>query len=211
MCLPSFSEIRPQIYSYLGFRNVAECPQTDAVIVGCLDELKNVQRFRYRYERFDEPPEFLLKEPYLSFLKGCSGVILGVMTLGTEVDRRIKSIGRTDMLKSVIFDACASALLEYLSDGYEKEIAKEIGKSLSYRFCPGYGGSDVSDIRGIFSYLKPESIGVTLTDTDYMLPSKSMAGILAIGKDTAKSCGGCVLLKHCAYRKEGTRCYGSTE
>ncbi len=203
----SFSELRPRIYTYLGFRGVSSCADADGIIMECLAELEQTVRFRYRHVTFDEPPEFLLKHPYMSYLKGSTGVILAVMTLGAEVDRRIKILSRTDMAKSVIFDACASACLEYLSDEHEKTL----GKELSYRFCPGYGGSDVSDIRYIFDILKPEKIGISLTESNYMLPSKSMAGIIAVGKRDKKRCGGCMLLEYCAYRKEGKRCYGLTE
>lgn len=201
----NYSDIKPQIYSYLGFRQVEESASTDALICECLDELNGLVRFKYLHETFDKLPEFLCKDPYISFIEGCFQVILSVMTLGVEVDRRIKYLSRTDMTKSVIMDACASATLERLSDEYEKTL----GENLTYRFCPGYGGSDVSDIKYIFKILKPERIGVTLNDSNYMLPSKSMAGIIGVGKKVEKTCGGCVLLPHCVYRKEGRRCYGS--
>lgn len=202
----NFSELKPQIYSYLGFKGVGESAETDELIDAALKELCETARFRYVSKTFTEPPEFLLKEPYLSFLHGSSGVILSVMTLGTEIDRRIKFYGRTDMVKSVVFDACASAYLEYLSDEHEKTL----GDNLTYRFCPGYGGSSIKDVRYIFELLKPEkTTGVTLTETGYMLPFKSMAGIIGIGKKAEKTCADCVLLPHCTYRKEGRTCYSS--
>lgn len=207
MCSANFSELRPAIYTYLGFRGVVNGCEYDRQIDECLGELQKLHGFRYQYKLFDAPPAFLLKEPYTSYLRGSTGVILSLMTLGSEVDRRIKLLGRTDVAKSVVFDACASALLEYLSDEYEKGIAS----NLSYRFCPGYGGSDISDIRYIFAALKPERIGISLTETNYMLPSKSMAGVIGVGSASSKNCGNCVLLKHCAYRKEGKRCYALTE
>lgn len=202
----NFSDLRPAIYTYLGFRGVQSCADTDAIIKDCLAELEEIVRFRYLHTSFAEPPQFLLQPPYMSYLKGSTGVILGVMTLGMEADRRIKILSRTDMVKSVVFDACASACLEYLSDEQEKTF----GTDLSYRFCPGYGGSDVRDLKAIFALLKPERIGVSLTETNYMLPSKSMAGIIAVGKREKKRCGGCILLEHCTYRKEGRRCYNPT-
>lgn len=202
----NFSELKPRVYSYLGFKGVCESTETDGLIDVALRELAETARFKYANKTFAEPPEFLLKEPYLSFLKGSSGVILSVMTLGTEVDRRIKILCRTDMVKSVVFDASASAYLEYLSDEYEKTL----GDNLTYRFCPGYGGSDIKDVKYIFELLKPEkTTGVTLTEAGYMLPFKSMAGIIGIGKKSEKTCNGCVLLPHCAFRKEGRTCYDS--
>lgn len=197
------SKLIKQIYSYSGFRSVERTAETDAEIARCLDELKIAAHFRYIYKFFDSPPAFLLKEPYLSYLGASRGVILSVMTLGGEVDLKIRFYERTDAAKAVVFDACASAYLEYLSDGYERTI----GNDLSYRFCPGYGGSDVSDIKYIFEILKPEKIGVTLSRTDYMLPSKSMTGVIAVGGRTQKTCKSCTVAAHCAYKKGGVKCY----
>ena len=94
--------------------------------------------------------------------------------------------------------------MEQRSNEYEKTLGE-----LSFRFCPGYGGSDVADLKEIFTLLQPEKIGITLSENYYMLPSKTMAGVLAVGGGAQKKCGNCILLDRCRYRKEGTRCYGS--
>lgn len=201
----SYSEFKERIYTYLGFLSVPPAAESEEEIVSCLRELETLAEFRYRYQTFSVLPDFLKKEPYLSYLKGCRGVILAVMTLGIGVDRRIKLLQRTDAERALYLDACASALLEKLSDDYEKTL----GEDLSYRFCPGYGGSSVSDLKEIFPLLKPEKIGVTLTDTLYMLPSKTMAGVIGIGGGAKRGCGDCFLLSHCKFREEGARCYGS--
>lgn len=198
------SELKTQIYSYLGFRGVET--GSDDLIGSCLAELEKIGQFRALDARFCEPPAFLRKEPYTSFLAGCSEVVLSVTTLGAEVDRRIAYLGRTDMARSVVLDACASAWLEFLADGHEEAFGER-----TYRFCPGYGGSSIEDIREIFAFVKGEKIGVTLLESNFMLPSKSMAGVIGIGKRMKKSCGACFMLPHCAFRKEGRRCYGSEE
>lgn len=194
------SLLKSRIYAYLG-----ESGETDGLIDECLEELASTARFRYAYKTFAEPPEFLRREPYSKFLEGTRGVILSVMTLGRETDKRIGVLARTDMAKSVVYDACASAYLEQLADEYEERF----GEDRTYRFCPGYGGSDIKDVKYIIELVKPEATGVTLTESGYMLPLKSMAGIIGIGKKTEKTCAGCAQLAHCNYRQEGKRCYGS--
>lgn len=201
----SFSDIKPQIYNNLGFRGVNASDETDAMIESCLSELEETAQFRYLYKAFETAPEFLKKTPYSDFLQGCDGVILSAMTLGASVDRRINQLSRTDMARAVVLDSCASAYLEKRSDEYERGIVK----NLTYRFCPGYGGSSVEDLKYIFELLRPEKIGVTLNDSNFMLPSKSMAGIIGIGKIAKKTCDGCFMLPHCRYREEGKRCYSS--
>lgn len=193
-----------KVYEYLGYYGVNRSRETDGVIASCREELERIAQFRFYYRAYETPPEFLLKEPYLEFLRGSRGVVLAVTTLGAETDRKIRYYARTDAARSVVLDAVASAYLERRADEYEKTLG-----DLSYRFCPGYGGSSVTDVREIFALLSPEKIGVTLTETNYMLPSKSMAGVYGVGTEREKSCGKCVLLPHCKLRGEGKRCYGS--
>lgn len=199
------SDFKTQIYSYLGFRGVNASAEIDGVIESCLKELDGIAQFNYTYKFFESPPNFLKTQGYVEFLKGTKGVFLSVTTLGMEIDRRIKQLFRTDMSRAVVLDACASALLEYRSDEYEKGL----GENLSYRFCPGYGGTSVDDLREIFALLRPERIGVTLNENNYMLPSKSMAGIIGVGNNARKTCDGCFMLPHCKFREEGRRCYVS--
>ena len=201
----NFSKLVSRTYSYLGARSAGRNKETDGIIEECLEELEKLSHFRYIYKFFKEPPDFLNAQPYADYLKGNSGVIVAVMTLGGEVDRRIKFYERTDAARAVVFDACASAYLEELSDGFESGL----GLNLSYRFCPGYGGSSVGDLKHIFRILSPEKAGIGLTENNFMLPCKSMAGIIAVGNSTQKSCENCTVFGHCEYRKEGSKCYGS--
>lgn len=202
-----FSALNKKIYSYLGFREAERSKDIDKAIAVCLEELEELNHFRYVYKLLDAPPRFLNKPPYTAYLKNSRGVILCATTLGAEVDRRIKFYERTDAAKSVVFDACASAYLEELADGYERGL----GLQLSYRFCPGYGGSSVEDLRHIFKILSPEKAGISLTENNYMLPNKSMAGIIAVGAAARKSCKNCTVYGYCEYRKEGIKCYGSVK
>lgn len=201
----NYSEIKPSIYTYLDFKGVQPCNRIDGLILQCLDELEKIHQFRYIYKIFNTYPDFLQKSPYKEFLNGCTQVILCATTLGAEVDKRIRYLGRADLEKSLITDACASALLEHLANNYEKGL----GENLTYRFCPGYGGSDISDIKYIFELLTPEKIGVSLLESNLMLPQKTMAGIIGVGKTAKKSCKDCLLIEQCRYLKEGAKCYSS--
>ncbi|MDE6398918.1 MAG: hypothetical protein K2L51_06320 [Clostridiales bacterium] len=205
MYFESFSDLRPGIYTYLGFSGVEEDARTDRLIQSCLAELEKIAHFRYTHKIYEDPPDFLRREPYASFLRGCMAVAVGVMTLGGETDMAIRRYARTDMERSVVLSATASALLESLSDRFEEKF----GSERTYRFCPGYGGSSVEDLGEIFRLLQPEKIGVTLSESYFMLPEKSMAGIVGVGKRARKTCKDCCLLEHCQYRKEGATCYRS--
>ena len=203
MCSLSFSDIKPQIYNYLGFKGVQPSPETDELILSCFTEVEQTAQFNYLYKAYTTPPDFLTKPPYAGFLSGTTGVILSAMTIGAEIDRRIRKLTRTDLTKAIVLDACSGAYLEARADEYEKTIAD----NLTYRFCPGYGGSSTDDLKHIFRLLCPEKIGMTLNESNFMLPSKSMAGIIGIGKSVKKTCDDCFMLPNCRYREEGKRCY----
>ena len=199
------SELKSAIYSYLGFKGVQPSDRVDGLISTCLEELETLSQFNYEYRLFEDIPKFLDKLPYKNFLSGCTQVILCITTLGAEVDKRIKYLGKVDLEKCVVFDACASAYLEYRADSFERGL----GENLTYRFCPGYGGSDIGDLKFIFGLLKPQRIGVSLNENNIMMPQKSMAGIIGVGKKNLKSCGNCVIAENCRFLKEGSRCYRS--
>ena len=197
------SDIIASVYEYLSFRQIKRDDRVDALISECFDELERLNSFKYIYLKNDLALDFLNNEPYLSFLSKSNGYYFVATTLGAEVDRMIKRYEITDMVKAIIFDSTANAYLEFKADEYEKTL----GDYLSYRFCPGYQGSSVSDLKYIFSVLKPEKIGITLLPSGMMAPQKSMCGIIAIGKNEEKKCGSCIMLDSCTFRKADKRCY----
>lgn len=198
----NYSDLERSILTYLGFFSEPTA-EMRALIGEILPRVKGAARFRRSEGRFTALPFFLSKEPYLNFLSGCHTVILEAVTLGGEVDLLIRRLSKEDMLAGFVADACASALLEAYADDAEDKL----GDERTYRFCPGYGGSDVEDVKYILESVKAEKIGITRTESGLMVPQKSMAGIVGIGKRAQKSCGECILKEHCAYRKEGRVCF----
>ena len=190
--------------AYLGFHGTPTA-ELCAMVDDALREARSVARFRAVGEVFAAPPPAFLREPYASFLAGCSACALVAMTLGVEIDRRIRALSVCDPARAVVLDACASALVEAEGDAWEARF----GAERTYRFCPGYGGSDVKDNLAIFAALRPERIGMQLLDSGLMVPQKSMAGIVGIGKRKERRCGDCMLKATCTYIKEGTRCFRS--
>ena len=205
MCSVSFSDLKPQIQNHLclGLSGVQTSSDIDELTLSCYAEMEQLSHFNYLYKAYTAPPDFLTKRAYADFLSGTTGVILCAVTLGAEIDRRISQLSRTDLPRAIVLDACASVYLEAKSDAYEKTVAD----NLTYRFCPGYGGSSTDDLKHIFELLHPEKIGITLNESNFMLPSKSMAGIIGIGKAAYRTCDSCVMLPFCRYREEGKRCY----
>lgn len=203
MSLKNYSNLKLSVYSYLGFKNIEFDEQIDKLIDECIKEVVDLSRFKTVHQEFDYILDFLNVSPYKEFLDGTTGYYIVAYTLGVDVEKRIKQLRFNDLTKMVVLDACASAYLEYLSDEFDKTL----GVNLTYRFCPGYQGSNVADLKEIFKILNISKIGVELMDSNIMVPQKSMVGIIGIGKIAKKTCGKCLLAKKCEFIKEGKRCY----
>ncbi len=205
MSLKNYSDLIRLCYAYIGYKeNVNKDLFIEESVKKALKELEEISAFKYIYAEFSSVIPTLNKEPYLKFFKGSTNYYLVATTLGPIVDKRIALLSKTDMPYMVIFNSCAAAYLEYLADNYE---TSNLGDDISYRFCPGYGGSSVSDLLELKNYLKLDKIGIQVFESGMMLPEKSMFGIIAKNKNEEKTCDGCTKLKDCKYLKEGSKCY----
>ena len=200
----SSSDLVRHALAYIGCRTSPD-GQLVSLVGECLAEAERLAHFRAVGEVFSRRLAFLQNAPYLQFLEGCAEYALVAMTLGSEAELRVRALMKTDPARAVVLDACASALVEAEGDAWEARF----GAERTYRFCPGYGGSDVNDNLAIFAALRPERIGMQLLDSGLMVPQKSMAGIVGIGKRKERRCGDCMLKATCTYIKEGTRCFRS--
>lgn len=193
------------ILKYLGYpQDVAPDESVRNLIQKAIAEVEAQAQFRYRYAQYDSPFEFMNTPKYQQYLQGERRFLLCATTIGSQIDRYIKRLQMMDMQYAVIFDAAASVYLEQQADAFEAQL--ELGE-LGYRFCPGYGGTPLTDNKLIAQQLRAETIGITFLDSGLMVPMKSMVGIIRMGGSAEKSCDDCLALQHCAYRRRGERCY----
>ena len=92
----------------------------------------------------------------------------------------------------------------------EREVAEE-GCHLTWRYSPGYGDLPLEAQRELVRALDTHrKIGVSLTESCLMMPSKSVTAILGISDtkrdDRKNKCDFCNNRERCAFRKRGTRC-----
>lgn len=191
------------IYKYLGYNLEKPTIEIEKIIDDCIKEVIELSNFKYVYTYYKEIIPVLNKSCYLDYLNGCSGYYIVLSTLGINIDKRVNYYRLTDMTKSVIFDAVASAYIETKSDEFESSISCD----LSYRFCPGYNGSDFLDNKELIKYIDNKNTGITFLSSGLMVPLKSMIGIVAVGNNKKRSCKNCIFLKKCNYLKDGVTCY----
>ncbi len=113
-------------------------------------------------------------------LKGCSQAFLFAATLGTEVDALLRRYGQIAPADLVMAQAAAASLVESYCDQCEEKMKAEVpGAIFRPRFSPGYGDFSLSLQSDLLSVLDAtKRIGLSLTDAQLMIPSKSVSAII---------------------------------
>lgn len=114
-------------------------------------------------------------------LSGCSEVIVFCATVGTLFDRLIAKYERISPSKAVMLQAIGSERVEAVCDSFCDQISRETGRRTKPRFSAGYGDLPLKLQSEIFALLSCEkNIGVTLNDSFFMSPSKSVTAFLGL-------------------------------
>ena len=119
----------------------------------------------------------------LRHIAGCGDAFLVCGTLGAGVDalqRRLSAVSGSDAL---IVQAIGAAFMERWMDETESRIQAELapGESLVARYSPGYGDWPLDVQRELLALLDtPRAIGVSLTDSLLMVPSKSVSAVIGV-------------------------------
>jgi hypothetical protein len=121
-------------------------------------------------------------------LGSAESVILFAMTVGSTIDQRVKNYSdQGQTLEAFILDSVGSAIMVKVANSAISEITETYKtKHLGTTFSLGPGHSywkGLEDVRTIISFLKGEQIGITLTDSNLMLPKKSIAMVMGIGSN----------------------------
>lgn len=123
-------------------------------------------------------------------LAGCDRVVLFAATLGIGPDRLIAKAQLSRMSDAVLYQAIAAALIESYCDrvnGAIRREAERAGRSTRPRFSPGYGDLPLSFQVNITRTLDTaKTIGLTLTDSLLMMPTKSVTALIGIRPPAAE-------------------------
>ncbi|WP_349668247.1 vitamin B12 dependent-methionine synthase activation domain-containing protein [Lacrimispora sp.] len=209
---------RKEILRYLGYGNNESDEQVSALVEEVLEELLAAASPKCIYRAF---PLTLLPENEIDFtvfrtksrnlsknLADCEEVLLFAATLGTGVDVLLHKYTRLQMSRAVIMQAAAAAVIEEYCDQENRKLKQEYearGFYLRPRFSPGYGDFSLECQKDITTVLEtPKRIGIMLTESLLMTPSKSVTAVMGVSKKPyrceIKGCESCGK-KDCAYRR----------
>lgn len=209
---------RSEVLRYLGYHGQTVDEVTEELVESCEKELMTAVRFRFLMREYPltlgeggivDITCFQTVSKNLSRnLTGCEKILLMAATLGTEVDRLLARYGKYQVSRAVVLQAAATAFIEDCCDGLcagWKEDYKEQGLYLRPRFSPGYGDFSIACQGLVLDALEAgKRIGITLTDSSLMLPSKSVTAVIGLGKQPLLcELKGCELCSRtdCAYRR----------
>ena len=143
-----------------------------------------------------------------SNLQGCSEVILFAATIGEGADLLARKYGRINVAKAVVMQAAAAAMIEAFCDEENEKLRTEAAEKDLYlrpRFSPGYGDFSLNHQRDFARVLEMQkTVGITLTESLLMLPSKSVTAVIGVSKQDARCVlSGCESCRNagCAFRR----------
>ena len=119
-------------------------------------------------------------------LAGCHAAYLVCGTIGAGFDAFQRRTAVTSGADALIVQAIGAALIEKLMDTMEDTIRAELhnGETFVSRYSPGYGDFPLAAQHTLFALLDaPRQVGVSLTDTLLMVPSKSVSAIIGVKKE----------------------------
>lgn len=119
-------------------------------------------------------------------LQNATDVVLFAATLGIGADRAIQRASLKSQAEALVLDAAATAAVEALCDDFCALYAKDY--LCTRRFSPGYGDLSLGYQNTLLSCLDAhKNIGLTLTDSLLMVPTKSVTAIFGICNPIEKS------------------------
>lgn len=241
------AEVKKELLRYLGSDEVVHiASQTgenfidsllDELVESVVDEIFKIVRPFHLLKIFSiqvkpSKNEIIFKHSTLSIISDDLAGILSeasqagilVATLGYLVDQKIKYYSKSDLTRSVILDAAASAYIDLYCDEIQKEYEVPYirdGYAFTFRFSPGYGDLSLEIQPQILSVMEAtKKIGVSASDFFTLHPRKTITGIFGIvlksslqssnlkaqRKADHPKCKTCRNYSHCIYLKEGKYC-----
>lgn len=213
----SFNEPKFNVKEILRYAGCKE--PTDEVLKlldECINECRGELSYRVCYAQFPISAEKdTVRFPFGEFdshalsknLTDCKSAIVFAATVGIGIDRLIGKYGKFSQTKAVLFQAIGAERIESLCDAFwneQKEVLAAENMFLRPRFSPGYGDLEMDVQRDIFRVLDcPKKIGLTLSESLLMSPSKSVTAIVGISEKPTFCKSGCELCekKDCAFKE----------
>lgn len=204
---------------YLGYRGQAADASVAALVASCHDELEREAGERFLMREYPltvtadgliDGSCFRAKSRNLARnLRDCDRILVMAATLGAGVDRLLARYGKLNVTKAVVLQAASAARIEAYCNalcGRWRDEYEARGLYLRPRFSPGYGDFPLACQTELLGALEAgKRIGITLTDSLLMMPSKSVSAVIGVSRKKERCVTeGCEVCQKtdCMYRRE---------
>ncbi|MBO4864783.1 MAG: Vitamin B12 dependent methionine synthase activation subunit [Eubacterium sp.] len=208
-----------EIQRYLGYRGVTEIDaQISAMIDDCIMEMssqvapKSIFR-SYPLEIGPDSIDFadihVTSKNLLKNIKGCKEIVMMAATIGLGPDMLVRRTEVRDIMRAYVYQATGAAMVEAYCDEVNEKIKEEAAARGLYarpRFSPGYGDFPLEVQKDFVRILDmPKTIGVTLSDSLLMTPTKSVTAVIGLAPTdegcNLAGCEECTMHDTCAYSR----------
>ncbi|MFH1223838.1 MAG: hypothetical protein V1647_05810 [Pseudomonadota bacterium] len=137
--------------------------------------------YSYKKVKFSQAPLSFMLESSCGLKTAMDGALEGfvvICTIGGEYKKSAEKYG-------LYLDRFASDLVENLAEHTSHVLLKKFyyaGHLLTKRYSPGYGDLKLDTQKDIFALFGDEKISITLTESFYMDPEKSISYIVGVKK-----------------------------
>lgn len=120
-----------------------------------------------------------------SVLIGCQKAVLIAATVGPGADMLVKRAEVTSKAEALIYNSIAIAAIESFMGVFNGYLKTQFPRyELRPRYSPGYGDVPLSTQKELLSTLDTNrKIGVALSDSLLMTPTKSVSAIIGLGEE----------------------------
>lgn len=201
---------KKEILRYAGCKSLDN--EILSLIDGCIENVRSKLSYKVCYRELPiaisddicDLGAFKVQSKHLAKnLNDCGSVIIFAATIGVDIDRLIARYGHISPSKALLLQAIGSERIEALCDAFCQDIAREKNTCLRPRFSPGYGDVSLDTQKDIFAVLDCwKRVGISLSDSLLMSPSKSVTAFVGIGGKAEKNtdkCNNCDN-KDCSFR-----------
>lgn len=117
-------------------------------------------------------------------LEGATAVVVGVCTLGANVDRLLETLQVKDLATAYIADIAASYAVENLAESIWQRLKAEAesrGETCTTRYSPGYGDFDLGGQKDLLRIAGADkALNVRVNDGGMMYPSKTITFLVGV-------------------------------
>ena len=140
----------------------------------------------FTFPRFGRAQKIALSDFYNTDADGGDVLAVFVATLGGGWDEELSLLRRKgELTESFYLYGFLAEAAEAVAETVHRRILAETGaeKRGRVRFSPGYPACGLSQQQPLFALLKPERIGVTLTETGMMVPEFTVSAVVPLSPD----------------------------